>query len=88
MNARWSANAGSTYQRISRRRTDLSGPPLPTIGRSAEIGQRRSAWSRTERRTCAGRHVGAARPGGPELLLQPREERGDVRGLLGHCAGV
>src|SRR5207247_8537607 len=62
LNARWSAKAGSTYQRISRRRSDLSGPPLPTIGRSAEIGQSRSAWSRTERRTCAG---GTSTPRGP-----------------------
>src|SRR4051812_33825232 len=47
---------------MNRRRIDLSGPPLPTMGRSAEIGQRRSAWSRTERRTCAG---GTSTPRGP-----------------------
>src|SRR5581483_6173535 len=62
LNARWSAKAGSTYHRIRRRRTFLIGPPLPTIGRSAEIGQSRSAWSRIERRTCAG---GTPSPRGP-----------------------
>ena len=33
-----------------------------TIGRSAQIGQSRSAWSRTDRRTCAG---GTSEPQGP-----------------------
>src|SRR5262249_10272717 len=64
--ARWSAKAGSTYQRISRRSSAFRGPPFPTIGRSAETGQRRSAWSRTERRTCAG---GTASPRGPAALI-------------------
>ena len=31
-----------------------------------------------------GRHVGAARPGRAQLLLQPREERSDVCGLVRH----
>ncbi len=61
LNARWSANAGSTYQRISRRSDDFTGPSLPAIGRSAETAQSRSAWSRAESRTCAG--VTSARRG-------------------------
>ena len=35
-----------------------------------------------------GRDVDTARPRCPELLLQPREERGHIRGLVGHSAGV
>jgi len=35
-----------------------------------------------------GRHVGAPRPGGTQLLLQPREECGDVGLLVSHSAGV
>ena len=73
---------------MKRRRKSLTGPPLPTIGRSAETAQSRSAWSRTESRTCAGVTSAAARPAGAHLLLQAREQRGDVRPLLGHGASL
>ena len=88
LNARWSANAGSTYQRISRRRSALTGPPLPTIGRSAETAQSRSAWSRDGQPHLRRRHVGRPRAGRADLLLQLREQRCDIRPLLGHGAEV
>ena len=43
LNARWSANGGSTYQRMKRRRNSFTAPALPTTGRSAEIAHIRSA---------------------------------------------
>src|SRR5262249_40637672 len=58
----WSANGGSTYQRMKRRRKSFSVPALPTTGRSAEIAHIRSAWSRTESLTCAGGTSACAGP--------------------------
>ena len=78
LNARWSANGGSTYQRMNRRRKSFTGPALPTIGRSAETAHSRSAWSRAESRTCAGVTSAAARAAGAHLLLEALEERRDV----------
>src|SRR6187402_3048027 len=57
LKSRCCANAGSTYQRISFRRTTLAGrssaprtrpqrPGFRTNGRSAVTGQNRSAWAR------------------------------------------
>ena len=88
LNARWSANGGSTYQRMKRRRKSFSGPALPTIGRSAEIGPQPLGLVADREPHLRGRHVGRARPAGAHLLLQPLEERRDVCRLLGHCGGV
>ena len=59
LNARWSAIAGSTYQRISFRVTFfVNRPTLPrspgrcSSGRSAVTGHSRSASARAESRIC------------------------------------
>ena len=83
LNARWSAKAGSTYHRINRRRNGLDRPALADDRplrrhRPEPLGlvARRQPHLRR-------RHVGRPRPGRPHLLLQPREERGDIDLLLG-----
>ena len=87
LNARWSANAGSTYQRMQPAQDRLQRPALADdrpLGRDRPEPLGLVADREAHLR---GRDVGAARPRGADLLLQPREERGDVRRLLGHCAG-
>src|SRR5439155_13366949 len=51
LKARWSASAGSTYQRIRRRSKSFTGLALPTTGRSPETGRGRSAWCATATRS-------------------------------------
>ena len=87
LNARWSANAGSTYQRIMRRRNGLQRPALADdrpLGRDRPEPLGLVAHREAHLR---GRHVGRPRAGGAHLLLQLGEEGGDI-GFLAHSAGV